>query len=78
MALGGRAAGGVREIEGSLMSASVLIRPDFSKMFTLNTDSSNYAIGGVLTQEIDGIEHPIVFINRLLTASERKWTTTEK
>lgn len=35
-------------------------------------------IGAVLTQEMDREQHPIIFINRLLSSAERKYTTTEK
>lgn len=54
------------------------MRPNFTKPFQLHCDASDYAIGVVLTQESDGLQHPIIFINRLLTAAERKYTTTEK
>lgn len=66
------------KIKRALQEAPVLIRPDFSKEFQLHCDASDYAIGAVLTQEIDGQQHPIIFVNRLLTSSERKYTTTEK
>ena len=66
------------KIKQALLSAPVLIRPDFSKEFQLHCDSSDYAIGAVLTREVDGLQHTIIFINRLLTSSERKYTTTEK
>lgn len=56
----------------------MLIHPDFSKPFFLRVDASDYALGGVLTQEIDGKRHNVLFLNRLMTAAERKWTTTEK
>ena len=61
-----------------MISAPALIRPDFSKEFQLHCDASDYAIGAVLTQETVGEQHPIIFINRLFTASEEKFTTTEK
>lgn len=66
------------KIKRALQEAPVLIRPDFSKEFQLHCDASDYAIGAVLTQEIDGQQHPIIFVNRLLTSAERKYTTTEK
>lgn len=67
-----------RKIKKDLTYAPVLIRPDFSKEFQLHCDASDYAIGAVLTQVREGEQHPIIFINRLLTSSERKYTTTEK
>ena len=65
-------------LKAQLCSAPVLIRPNFSKRFLVYTDASNDAIGCVLSQEVDTVEHPIVYLNRLLTASERRWTMTEK
>ena len=61
-----------------LTHTPVLARPDFSKPFILSTDASNYAIGGVLSQNFDGDEHPICFVSRVLTRSERNYTVTEK
>ena len=66
------------KIKRDLISAPVLIRPDFSKSFFLHCDASDYAIGVVLAQKVGDDEHPVVFINRLLTSGERKFTTTEK
>ena len=66
------------KIKRDLISAPVLIRPDFTKPFPLYCDASDFAIGAVLTQEVEGEQHPIIFINRLLTSAERKYTTTEK
>ena len=56
----------------------VLARPDLSLPFTLQTDASDYAIAGVLTQVFDGEEHPIYFVSRTLSMAERNYTVTEK
>ena len=66
------------KLKQCLISAPVLIRPDFSQPFQLHCDASDFALGAVLTQEGDDGQHPIIFINRLLTSAERKFTTTEK
>ena len=40
------------------MSAPVLVFPDCSEMYILDTDASNLRIGAVLSQEHDdGLEH---------------------
>ena len=65
-------------IKKDLVSAPVLIRPDFGKEFQLHCDASDFAIGDVLTQEQDGYQHPIIVIICLLTSSEREYTTSEK
>lgn len=67
-----------QKIKKDLITAPVLIRPDFEKEFALHTDASDFAIGAVLTQQVDGEQHPIIFVNRLLTSAERKFTTTDK
>ncbi|CAB0031385.1 unnamed protein product [Trichogramma brassicae] len=61
-----------------LTEAPVLARPDPDIMFTLQTDASNFALGAVLTQDIDGEEHPIAYASRALTKQERNYTVTEK
>ena len=41
-------------------------------------DTSNDAIGAVLTQDFDDGEHPVVYIHRVLTSAERNYLTTER
>ena len=57
----------------------VLELPDISRPFYLRTDASQYAIGGVLCQDgEDGREHVIWYASRVLNATERKWSATER
>src|SRR6218665_2342848 len=52
---------------------------DVTKPFNLYCDSSDYAVGAVLTQQGDcGFEWPISFISQKLTDTQRRWTTIEK
>lgn len=51
-----------------------LFQPDYSKPFELTTDTSNSAIGAVLTQN----GKPITFISRTLSKSELDLETNEK
>ena len=44
----------------------------------LHTDASDYGIGAYLFQIIDGIEQPIAFMSKTLSAEELKWSTIEK
>ena len=62
----------------ALTQAPVLARPDLSLPFTLQTDASDYAIAGVLTQVFDSEEHPIYFVRRTLSKVERNYTVSEK
>ncbi|CAB0033045.1 unnamed protein product [Trichogramma brassicae] len=61
-----------------LSEASVLVRPDFSKEFSIQTDASDYAVGAVLTQEYEDGEHPVYYVSRVLSRAEQRYTTTEK
>jgi len=71
--------GAFEKLKRDLCTAPVLVRPDFNRRFSLHCDASDYAIGSTLMQkDDDGHEHPIVFINKVLSSAERKWTTTEK
>ena len=62
-----------------LTTAPVLKLPDFDKPFTVKTDASKYAIGGILTQKDDkGREHPVCYASRVLRPPEVSYYTTEK
>ena len=53
------------------------LRHDGSPIF-LHTDASDYGIGAYLFQIIDGLEIPIAFMSKTLTAAESRWSATEK
>lgn len=57
-----------------LCNEPILIHPDFSKLFTLTTDASNYAIGAVLSQE----GKPVCYASRTLNPNEVNYSVTEK
>ena len=60
-------------LRGCLCSAPVLAYPDFSKPLILDTDASDFGLGGVLSQiDYEGREHVIAYGSRLLTKPERK------
>lgn len=52
--------------------------PDFKKPCILSTDASNYALGAVLSQEINGEEHPVAYASRQLNSAETNYSATEK
>lgn len=57
-----------------LCNDPILIRPDFSKLFTVTTDASKFAIGAILSQ--DG--KPVCYASRTLNPSETNYSVTEK
>lgn len=62
----------------ALTTAPVLACPDFTHPFTLHCDASSVGIGSVLTQTFNNIEHPVAFHSRLLSKTERNYSTTER
>lgn len=66
------------KIKIALTTAPILATADYSKPFTVHCDCSNVAAGGVLTQEVDGIERVIAYMSQKLTAAQQKYHTTEK
>ncbi|XP_016206384.1 uncharacterized protein LOC107646734 [Arachis ipaensis] len=62
------------KLKAAITEGPVLALPDYSKVFEVHTDASDYAIGGVLMQE----GHPIAFESRKLNDTERRYPVQEK
>ena len=62
----------------ALCEAPVLQIPDFSKEFVLVTDASDLAVSAILHQRVGEGLAPISYYSRLLTVTERKYSTYEK
>ncbi|GJQ73130.1 hypothetical protein Trydic_g1758 [Trypoxylus dichotomus] len=62
----------------TLTSTLLLRQADFTQPYALCTDSSNYALGAVLTQRVGADEHPVKYTSRLLTKCEMNYTTERK
>ena len=45
---------------------------------TLLTDASNYGVGAVLNQLVDGVERPVAFVSRSFRGAEKNWAAVEK
>ena len=66
------------KLREALCQEPILRYPDFSKTFKLTTDASEYAIGAVLTQEIDKMDMPIAYYSKIMTGIEQRYEVTEK
>ena len=66
------------ELKQCLLEPPILIYPDFDQPFFIATDASDVAIGSVLAQQRNGKLHPIHFISRTLSPTERRYSTTKR
>ncbi|KAM3344010.1 hypothetical protein P3S68_026101 [Capsicum galapagoense] len=66
--------GAFNNLKAAIIKEPVLALPDFTKLFEVQTDASDFAIGGVLMQE----DHLIAFESRKLNDAERRYTVHEK
>jgi RNase H-like domain found in reverse transcriptase/Reverse transcriptase (RNA-dependent DNA polymerase) len=56
----------------------ILRLPDLGRPFLLATDASAFGIGACLMQEVDTHLHPVVYVSRKLSESEKNYATIEK
>ena len=68
----------VLQLKEMLVAEPVLAHPDWDLPFEIHCDASNYAIGVVLCQVIDGKERVIGYYSRLLRDAEKRYDTTQK
>ena len=62
------------KLKESLVSAPILVYPDYEKPFTLHVDASRKGLGGVLYQEREGKLRVVGYASRSLTGSEKNYT----
>ena len=66
-------------LERYLVSSPVLKQVEFTKPFIMRTDARSYALEAVLLQEDDKTnKHIIECVSRLLAATKRNYSTTER
>ena len=61
-----------------LQEAPILKYPDPSADYILYTDASKYAYAGILTQSIDGKDHPVAYTSGLFRGSQLNWAALTK
>lgn len=65
-------------LKEKLGTVSILVFPDWSKLFHVHVDISFITPRAILTQLSEGnIDHPIYFPSRKLSNVEKNYTTTE-
>ena len=63
----------IKKLKKKITNEPVMRLPDLLKPFEVTTDVSQYVIGGVLTQtDEDGNQHPVWYVSRSCTGTERK------
>ena len=61
-----------------LIDSPLLVFPDFSQGFMMETDASRIGLGAVLAQEVeDGTLHPVAYASRTLQPHEQNYGATE-
>ena len=66
-------------LKKAFTSAPVLLHPDLTKPFTIETDVSDFAIGAIFSQsDNDGILHPVAFYSRKFTPPEINYLVYDK
>ena len=61
-----------------LQEAPILRYPDPEARYVLYTDASRYAYVGILTQTVDGTDHPIAYVSGLFRGSQLNWAALTK
>ena len=66
-------------LKEKMVTAPILVFPDWTKSFHVHVDASGIALGIVLTQPGEGgIDHSIAYSSRKLSTAEKTYTTTER
>ncbi|GFX71003.1 retrovirus-related Pol polyprotein from transposon 17.6 [Trichonephila clavipes] len=68
----------LRDLKSKLASPPVLKPADGTKSFVIRTNASSMTLGAVLLKGEKDEEHPIEHASRLLSSSERNYSTTER
>ena len=67
-----------KALRALLIKAPVLAFPKEDLPYIVDTDASDYGIGGVLSQFIEGTEHVIAYYSKSLNPAQQKYCTTRR
>ena len=67
-----------QELRASLIDAPILAFPTETGQYILDTDASNFGLGGVLSQIQDNQERVVAYCSRALRPSQRRYCTTKR
>jgi len=66
-------------LKEKMVTAPILVFPDWKKEFHVHVDASSIALEVILTQQGEGdIDHPITFSNRKLSSTKTNYTMKER
>ncbi|GJW20507.1 reverse transcriptase domain-containing protein [Tanacetum coccineum] len=65
-------------LKEKLTTAPIIISPDWNVLFELICDASDFAVGAILGQRIDGKFKPIYYASKTLNNAQEHYTTTKK
>ncbi|GJW11531.1 reverse transcriptase domain-containing protein [Tanacetum coccineum] len=65
-------------VQEKLTTTPIIISPDWNIPFELICDASDFAVGAVIGQRIDGKFKPIYYASKTLNNTQEHYTTTEK
>ena len=65
-------------LRASLMDAPILAFPTETGLYILDTDASNFSLGGVLSQVQNDQERVVAYCSRALRSSQRRYCTTKR
>lgn len=66
------------ELKKRLVTAPIIVAPDWEQPFELMCNASDYAVGAVLGQRKEKTMHPIYYASRTLSGAQLNYTLTEK
>ncbi|GJX46931.1 reverse transcriptase domain-containing protein [Tanacetum coccineum] len=65
-------------LKEKLTTTPIIISPDWNVSFELMCDASDFTVGAILGQRIDGKFKPIYYASKTLNNAQEHYTTTEK